>query len=66
MTSQQQAGFEVLTAVVMKISVFRDITICILVKVSQCFGGTYHLLLQDQRVSQARDQYEAGGKQNER
>jgi hypothetical protein len=32
-----------------------DITLCSLVKVNQCFGGTCHLNLQGRRVSQARD-----------
>jgi hypothetical protein len=48
-------GFEVLTSVTMKSSVFWDITPCSLVKVSRCFRGTYeyHLHLHDQRVNQA-------------
>jgi hypothetical protein len=39
-------GFEVLTAVVMKSSIFWDITPCSPLKVNQRFGGTYRLHLQ--------------------
>jgi hypothetical protein len=39
-------GFEVLTAVVMKSSVFWDITPCSPLKVNRCFGGTYRIHLQ--------------------
>jgi hypothetical protein len=39
-------GFEVLTAVAMKSSVFWDISPYIPVKVNRRFGGTYHLHLQ--------------------
>jgi hypothetical protein len=46
--------FEVLAVVVMKSSSFWDITPCGPLKVDQCFGGTYHLHLQYQRISQAR------------
>jgi hypothetical protein len=43
---------EDLTAVVMKITVFWDITLCSLLNVSRRFGGTYRLHLQD-RIAQA-------------
>jgi hypothetical protein len=36
-----------------------------LVKVSERFEGTYNLHLQHQRVSQTRNQHEAGSKQSE-
>jgi hypothetical protein len=39
-------GFEVLTALDMKSSVFWDITPCSLVKVGGRFGGRYRLYLQ--------------------
>jgi hypothetical protein len=39
-------GFEVLTAVVMKSTIFWDITPCSPLKVTCCFGGTYRLHLQ--------------------
>jgi hypothetical protein len=55
-------GFEVITAVTMKNSVFLDITLCSPMKVNQCFGGTYCLHLQVWRISQARNQHEAGNK----
>jgi hypothetical protein len=45
--------FEVLTAVLMKISVFWDITPCGAVKVNERFRGTYHLHLKGPRVSRA-------------
>jgi hypothetical protein len=41
-------GFEVLAAVVMKNSIFWDVTPCSPLKVSRRFGGTYHLHLQGQ------------------
>jgi hypothetical protein len=40
------AGFEVLTAVVMNSSVYWDKTPCNSVKVNKYFGGTYRLQLQ--------------------
>jgi hypothetical protein len=49
-------GFEVLTAVVMKNSVFWDIVPCSLLKVNWRFGGTCCLQLQGQIISQARNQ----------
>jgi hypothetical protein len=58
--NKQTVGFEVLTAVVMKSSVFWDKTPCSLVKVNWCFGETYRLHLQGRRVKQARNQHEAG------
>jgi hypothetical protein len=33
------AGFELLTAVIIKSSIFRDIELCTSLKISQCFGG---------------------------
>jgi hypothetical protein len=59
-------GFEGLTAVVVKSSVFWDITLCSPLKVNRRFGGTCHVHLQCWRISQARNQCEAGGKQNSR
>jgi hypothetical protein len=41
----QVVGFEVITLVVMKRSVFWDITACSLLKVNCRFGGTCHLHL---------------------
>jgi hypothetical protein len=37
-------GFEVLTAVVMKTSVFWDITLCRPLKIYECFGEMWDLL----------------------
>jgi hypothetical protein len=51
---------EVLTAVVMRSPVFWDVTSCSPVKVNRHYGGTCRLYLQCQRVSQAKDQHEAG------
>jgi hypothetical protein len=45
-------GFEVLTAVVMKISIFWDTTPSSPLKDNRCFGGTCRLHLQDRRISQ--------------
>jgi hypothetical protein len=42
-------GFEVLTAVVMKIIIFWDITPCRPLSVNLLFGGTYRLHLQGRR-----------------
>jgi hypothetical protein len=39
-------GFEVFTAVVMKNTIFRDITSCSPLNVNRRFGGTYRLHLQ--------------------
>jgi hypothetical protein len=39
------SGFEVLTAVVMKYTIFWDITPCSPLKVNRRFGGIYSLLL---------------------
>jgi hypothetical protein len=55
---------EVLTPMVMKGSIFWDTTPCSLLKDKQCFGGTCPLHLQGQRISQARNQCEAGSKQS--
>jgi hypothetical protein len=43
-------GFEVLTAVVMKSTIFRDIAPCSPLSVNRRFGGTYRLLLQGRRM----------------
>jgi hypothetical protein len=50
-------GFVVLTAVVMKSSIFWDITLCSPLKVNRHFGGTYRLHLQVQ-IHRARYQCE--------
>jgi hypothetical protein len=51
-----RAGFEVLTSVVMKSSIFSDITPYNTIKVNQRFEETYRLHLQGRRVSQALSQ----------
>jgi hypothetical protein len=55
-------GCKVLTAVVMKSSVFWDITPFSPLKVNRRFGGTRRLHVQGRRISQARNQRKAGGK----
>jgi hypothetical protein len=45
-----------------KITIFWDITPCSPFKVNWCFGGTHHLPLQGWRISQGRNQCEAGSK----
>jgi hypothetical protein len=52
-------GFEVLRAVVMKSTIFLDITPCSLLKVKRRFGGTYRFRLQGRRISLARNQHES-------
>jgi hypothetical protein len=44
-------------------SVFWDITLSSALEINRCFGGTICLYLQDRRISQARDQNEAGSKE---
>jgi hypothetical protein len=44
-------GFEVLTAMVMKSSIFWDIMPCNSLKVNRRFRGTYHLHFQGLRIS---------------
>jgi hypothetical protein len=61
-SSMDSVGFEVLTAVVMKNSTFWDIMPCSPLKVNWCFGATGPLNLQVWRISQARNQREAGSK----
>jgi hypothetical protein len=51
-------GFEVLTAVVMKSSIFWDITSCSPLKVNRCFGESCSLHLQGRGMSRARNQRE--------
>jgi hypothetical protein len=46
----------------MKSSIFWDMTLCSLLKVSRCFGETYRFHIQFQRISQARNQREAGSR----
>jgi hypothetical protein len=50
----------VLTAMIMKSSVFWDMTPCSPLKVNQCFGGISQFRLHCRRISQARQQHEAG------
>jgi hypothetical protein len=42
-------GFEVLTAVVMKSTIFWDMTLCSPLKINRRFGRTYRLHLQGRR-----------------
>jgi hypothetical protein len=52
-------GFEVLKAVIVKCSVFWDVTPCSPFKVNRRFGGKYCILLHGRRISHARNQSEA-------
>jgi hypothetical protein len=63
-TDATYVGSEVLTAVVMKSSVFWDITPCGPLKVNRRLGGTCRLHHQGRRISQAIKQSEATGKQS--
>jgi hypothetical protein len=49
-TAETFLGFEVLTPVVMKSIIFWDITPCSPLIFNRCFGGTYLLHLQGQRI----------------
>jgi hypothetical protein len=49
-------GSEVLTAVVMKSTIFWDITPSSPLRANRRFGGTYRLHLQGRRISRARNQ----------
>jgi hypothetical protein len=51
--------FEVLTAVVMKSTILWDISPCSPLSVNQCFGATYRLSLQGQKIRWARNQCES-------
>jgi hypothetical protein len=62
--NQYCVGFEVLTAVVMKSSIFWDIMSCSPLKVTPRFGGTCRLHLQIRRMSQTTNEREAGCKQS--
>jgi hypothetical protein len=55
-------GFEVLTAVVMKSTIFWDIMPRIPLKVNRRFGGTYSLYLQGREISRLETTGKAGGK----
>jgi hypothetical protein len=44
-------GFEVLTAMVMKSTIFWDITLCNPLSVNRRFGVTYRLHLQGKKIS---------------
>jgi hypothetical protein len=57
-------GFEVLTAVAMKNSIFCDITTCRPAKDNRSFAGTYLLHHQGGIVNQATTRHKASNKQN--
>jgi hypothetical protein len=56
--SSPYVGFDVLTAVVMKSTIFLDITPCSPLKVNRRFAGTYRLHLQGRGISRERNQHE--------
>jgi hypothetical protein len=59
-----QVGLEIPTAVLMKRFIFWNIMPCSPLKINGRFGETCRLHIQDQRISQARNQNEAGSKQS--
>jgi hypothetical protein len=63
--NEQKIKFDVLTAVVMKSSVFWDITPYSLLKINQHLRGICYLYLQGRRIRQARSHCEAGRKQSQ-
>jgi hypothetical protein len=52
-------GYEVIVAVVMKGSIFWNLTACSPFKVNRRFEGTYRLHLQCRRIREGRNQHEA-------
>jgi hypothetical protein len=54
----KSVGFEVLTAGLMKSTIFWDITPCSSLKVNRRFGRTYRLHLYGRKISRARNQRE--------
>jgi hypothetical protein len=63
-TDTKYVGCQVLAAVVTKTLIFWDITPCSPLKVNQLFGGTCRLHCKSRKISQARNQHEAGSKQS--
>jgi hypothetical protein len=59
---KEDAGFEVLKAVVMEISISWDITPCSPLEVNWRFGGACRLHLPSRRIRRARNKLEGGGK----
>jgi hypothetical protein len=57
------SGFEVLTAMFIKISIYWDITPCRPLKVNRCFAETCWIHLQGRKTSWTRNLREAGSKQ---
>jgi hypothetical protein len=63
-TIVRTVGFEILAAVVIKSSIFWDITPCSLLKANRSFRGLCRHHIQSLRIGQARNQSEAGSKQS--
>jgi hypothetical protein len=59
---QKNVGSEVPTTMVMKNSIFWETAPCSLLKFNQRFGGECRLHLQDRRIRQAKNQFEADTK----
>jgi hypothetical protein len=59
-------GFEVLTAVVIKISIFWDKALCNLLKIDRYFGETCGLHVHGRRISQGRSQRETGSSMSQK
>jgi hypothetical protein len=55
-SNMQCVGFEVLTTVVSKVSIFWDIALCSQY-VNRRFGGTYHLYLQDKNQESKKSEF---------
>jgi hypothetical protein len=58
-TEDKHVGFEVLTAVVMKNTIFWNIMACSPLSVNWYFGGTYRFHLQGRKISRARNHLES-------
>jgi uncharacterized membrane protein len=54
-------GFDVLTTVFMKNTIFWDIKSCIPLKVNRRFGVTCHILFQSRRIIRPRNKRDGGG-----
>jgi hypothetical protein len=64
LVNYKHVGFEVITTVVMKSTIYCDITACSPLRVNRCFGGTYLLHLKGRKkYGEQETNVKAGGKQ---
>jgi hypothetical protein len=60
----ERIGFEVLTAAVMKSTIFWDITPCSSLKVNRRFGATYASVFRAKELAELETSVKEGGKQS--